>query len=946
MTGSDISATPSQADMEARVLEVVRALARETGGERARSAASLRASFERDLGLGSLERVELLTRLESALGQRLEDRHLAIDTAAEMARALMNAQSPTARAATRAEPIGAASLQAPRARTVHEALFLRAQAEPGRPAVFFREGDGDERTITYGGLWAESAAVAGGLRAEGIGRGDAVALMLPTGNDFLRTFQGVLIAGAIPVPIYPPARLDQLDEYAGRQSSILADAAVKVLVTIEKAKPIATVLRSRVRSLRRVTTADELAERGEPWSSAEGQGGDPAFIQYTSGSTGEPKGVLLTHDNLLANIRAIAFGLQVQPTDVGASWLPLYHDMGLIGSWLFCLHQGLPLALQSPLSFLARPERWLWSIHDRRATLSAAPNFAYELCVRKIADSAIEGLDLSSWRCALNGAEPVNPDTVERFVARFSRYGFRREAMMPVYGLAENSVALCVPPAGRGPRVDRIEREAFERFGRAVAAAEGDALALRLLSVGAPLPEHEVLIVDDAGEEVEERTLGRLVFRGPSMTAGYFQKPEATAAIRVPGGFLDSGDLAYRADGEHYIAGRRKDLIIKAGRNFVPQEIEDAATHAKGVRRGCVVAFGVTSEEQGTERLVLAAETRVRDPARRERIAAEITRLVTDAVGMPPDHVALVPPGAVPKTSSGKVRRKATKDLYLHDALGRKTGTSWPHRLRLLAGLVSSKSAAVLRRTPAALYLAWLAIALPIVALPLCLAVVLVPRRRFAFACGRLTVRLGLRLALCRLSVEGKGRLPRTGPYLLASNHASYVDVPALMALLPDDFLFVSKVEALRYPVVGTYLRACGHLTVERFDARKSVKDAGLVARAVEGGQSVLVFPEGTFTPEAGLRPFRMGVFKTAVETGVPVVPMALRGTRRILRDGSWWPRPGAIHLWIGEPLLGQGTEWRSMVDLRDRTAAAIAAHSGEPRLDLVGGGPVRSIPD
>ncbi len=317
--------------------------------------------------------------------------------------------------------------------------------------MFLREAEGEERTLTYGGLWREAAAVAGGLRAEGVVRGEAVALMLPTGNDFLRTFQGILIAGAIPVPIYPPARLDQLDEYAGRQSAILADAGVRVLVTLPKAKPIAAVLRAKVKSLRRVLTADELEGRGEPWTEASGLGSDPAFIQYTSGSTGEPKGVLLSHDNLLANIRAIAFGLQSQPTDVGVSWLPLYHDMGLIGSWLFCLHQGLPLALQSPLSFLARPERWLWAIHERRATLSAAPNFAYELCVRKIADAALEGLDLSSWRCALNGAEPVNPDTVERFVARFAPYGFRREAMMPVYGLAESSVASAFHPWAAGP---------------------------------------------------------------------------------------------------------------------------------------------------------------------------------------------------------------------------------------------------------------------------------------------------------------------------------------------------------------------------------------------------------------------------------------------------------------------------------------------------------------
>ena len=307
-----------------------------------------------------------------------------------------------------------------------------------------------------------------------------------------------------------------------------------------------------------------------------------------------PKGVLLTHDNLLANIRAIGLGLDVRPTDVGASWLPLYHDMGLIGSWLFCMHHGIPLALQSPLAFLARPERWLWSIHQRRATLSPAPNFAYELCVRKIPDRALEGLDLSSWRVALNGAEPVSPETLERFVERFAPYGFRREAMMPVYGLAESSVGLCFPPVGRAPRIDRVARARLREGQTRGAGGRRRHSVLRFVSVGTALPEHEVRIVDDAGRGRRRAAPSAgSSSAAPRSTAGYYRKPEATAAITLPGGWLDSGDLAYRADGEIFITGRLKDLIIKAGRNLVPQEIEEVAAAVPGIRRGCVVAFGV-----------------------------------------------------------------------------------------------------------------------------------------------------------------------------------------------------------------------------------------------------------------------------------------------------------------------------------------------------------------
>ena len=613
------------AEVEGRVLEVVRALAEELGGARAARAVAPSASLEREVGLGSLERVELLLRLENAFGRALDDRVLQAETPAALSRLIAEGgPADPAAHAERGERVDAAT--APQAAaTVHESLWRRAQSQPARPHVYLRGDEGTEETITYGALLSEAAAVAGGLREGGLRRGETVALMLPTGREFLAAFQGILMAGAVPVPIYPPARLDRLEEYARRQAAILADAEVRALVTIGRARGVAAVLRAEVPSLRDVVTVPDLAGRGASWAAPEGAGADPAFIQYTSGSTGAPKGVLLTHDNLLANIRAVGEGLDVRPTDVGASWLPLYHDMGLIGTWLFCMHHGIPLALQSPLAFLARPERWLWSIHRHRATLSPAPNFAFELCVRKVPDHALEGLDLSSWRVALNGAEPVSPETIDRFVERFAPHGFRREAMMPVYGLAESAVGLCFPPVGRAPRVDRVARVAFEQDRRAAPAEGEGAGALQFVSVGTALPGHEVRLVDDEGADVAERTVANLIFRGPSSTAGYYRKPEATAAITRPGGWLDSGDLAYRAEGEIFITGRRKDLIIKAGRNLVPQEIEELAASVPGIRRGCVVAFGVSRPELGTESLVVVAETRATDAGERERLSGAVT---------------------------------------------------------------------------------------------------------------------------------------------------------------------------------------------------------------------------------------------------------------------------------------------------------------------------------
>ena len=945
-----MSATPGAAappvpdDVVARVLDVVRQLARETGGARAERAVAASASLEREVGLGSIERVELVARLERAFGRALDDGALAADTPAGLARAILEAAaSEPLQLPARQEPAGAARATSGEVPTLGASLFRRAELEPERVHVYLRaDAAGTEDAVTYGRLRDEAAAVAAGLRERGVGPGDTVALMLPTGLDFLRAFFAILLVRAVPVPIYPPLRLDRLEEYAARQSAILADAGVVLLVTIARARPVAALLKPAVKTLRDVVTPDELARPGTPASLPDAQAADPAFIQYTSGSTGQPKGVLLTHANLLANIRAIAAGLELRPTDVGVSWLPLYHDMGLIGSWLMCLHNGVPLTLMPPTAFLARPERWLWAIHERRATLSVGPNFAYELCARRITDEALEGLDLSSWRVALNGAEPVSPATLERFARRFGRFGFAREAMTPVYGLAECSVGLAFPPMGRGPLVDRVRRDGFQRDGRADAAGAGDAGALEFVSAGRALPEHEVRIVDDEARDVAERAVGRLVFRGPSMTSGYYRQPEATAAITLAGGWLDSGDLAYRADGEIYICGRRKDLIIKGGRNLVPQEIEEAAASVEGVRRGCVVAFGVPNEALGTETLVVVAETRVADAATRAELADLVTERVAAAVEVPPDRVVLVAPGAVLKTSSGKVRRAATREQFLAGALGGSQRTTLAQKGTLACAAAVEWVRPLAGRVGRALYAAWLALLLPLVLLPSWALAALVPSRRFAFALARFTARAVLRLAGCRLDATGLERLPRRGPLVLACNHASYVDVAALLALLPIDVLFVAKREILSYPVIGSFVRRCGHPTVDRWDVLQSVADADQVARALGSGSNVLFFPEGTFVAATGLRPFRLGAFNAAARAGAPIVPLALRGTRRVLRGELRLPRPGPISLWVGEPVEPRGSEMTELVALRARVADAIAAECGEARLDLVAAGPAR----
>ncbi|MGH9788902.1 MAG: fatty acyl-AMP ligase [Candidatus Acidiferrales bacterium] len=577
-------------------------------------------------------------------------------------------------------------LAPPAATTLTEVLLYRARTMPGAPHLLLYDEQERLSTLSFAELLVGAGAVARGLAARGVRRGDTVALMLPTCKEFFFSFLGTLLEGAIPVPLYPPFRADRLEEYAQRQVAILRNAEARTLVTFREAERLARLLQPRVPSLASVATAERLAQDGPPGPPAMSRADDLALIQYTSGSTGEPRGVALTHANLLANLRAIGAGTQVIAEDVVVCWLPLYHDMGLIGCWLFSLYYGLPIVSMSPLEFLRRPERWLWAFHHHRGTLSPAPNFAYELCVRKVSEKDTEGLDLSSWRVALNGAEPISPDTLNRFLVRYARHGFRPEAMMPVYGLAECTVALTFAPVGRAPRIDAVDRDAFQGVKRAEPAPASGADSLRFVSVGRALPEHEVRIVDDNDQPLPERVEGHVQFRGPSAMQGYYRNPDATAEARTHDGWRRTGDLGYLADGELFMTGRTKDLIIKAGRNIYPQEIEELAADVEGVRRGCVAAFAVPEPKSGTEALVLVAETRATDGVARARITAEIMRRVNSSARVSPDVVRLVPPQSIPKTPSGKLRRGACRELYLQDALLQRPVPAWLQVTKLVAG--------------------------------------------------------------------------------------------------------------------------------------------------------------------------------------------------------------------------------------------------------------------
>jgi 1-acyl-sn-glycerol-3-phosphate acyltransferase len=521
--------------------------------------------------------------------------------------------------------------------------------------------------------------------------------------------------------------------------------------------------------------------------------------------------------------------------------------------------------------------------------------------------------------------------------------------------LAEASLAVTVPPLGRGPLIDRVERETFTAQGRAVPADPDDAAAIAFVSSGKPVPRHEVCIVDDHGKELPDRTEGFLWFRGPSATSGYYRNAAATEELMPMGSttaegeypWVNSGDRAYRADGEIYVTGRVKDIIIKGGRNLYPHEVEELAARADGIRKGCIVAFGLKDEASGTEKLVVVAETRERDAARRAALASSVTDLVAQGLGLPPDRVELIPPGSIPKTSSGKLRREETKQLYLAGTLSASRAPAWLQIARL--GTSSAlrnfwrEAFAGIKRGLEVLYGLYFVVVFLLWIVPAWVMVQFIKDHRKA---GRFTssaLKVLFALIGCRVRVVGKEFMDTPGAKIYAANHTSYFDVLPLMLGLGVPYRFVAKLEVGRMPFIGTFLKQMGHLKFDRTDPESRLRQAQEMEDFLRNGESVFVFPEGTFAGEDGVRPFQLGAFKAAVATGVPIIPVSLAGTRKFLRDGTYLPRPGNVTITLSPPIYprtasnaensADSSGWHELIRLRDAARDAIARYSGEPLL-------------
>lgn len=522
--------------------------------------------------------------------------------------------------------------------------------------------DGDTADpVSWGRLHDEARGIAAVLQSRGVGPGDRVSILGPTTRPLVTAIQAVWLCGATVVVLPLPMRLSSIGEFVAQtRSRIRASRSAVVVVDPELLQFVEPQADDPP-----MVALPELGEGPGP-DAYERPAEDPealAILQFTSGSTARPKGVMLPHRCVTANLDGIACAARVEADDVIVSWLPLYHDMGLIGTLTLPMTTGIGLVLAAPQDFLASPRRWMEWMSEFGGTATAGPNFSYALATRAL--RRIEQLDLSRWRLALNGAEPVDVATIEAFCDAGARHGLDPNVVFPAFGMAEATLAVTFPEPGSGLEIDQVDRRALEHDRVAVPTGTDDPdKAKHLALLGRPVPGIELRICDpETGDELADRQVGEVEIRGTSVTPGYDGDPEATAAA-FHDGWLRTGDLGYLHEGRLAICGRIKDVIIVGGRNVFPEDAERAAAAVDGVRTGNVIAFGA-SGRRGSEALVVVAETKAEDDHEGvRRVRDDVARSVRDAVGLAAKDVVLVRPGTLPKTSSGKLQRSLCRERY------------------------------------------------------------------------------------------------------------------------------------------------------------------------------------------------------------------------------------------------------------------------------------------
>lgn len=535
---------------------------------------------------------------------------------------------------------------------------------PDEVAIYLQHAGEEDLPITIRHLLTRAVGAQRMLESEGIKPGEVVLLILQHGEDLIYTYFGTILHGAIPsIMPYLTEKL-QPERYRKDLAALIEVTRPAAIFTYHEFEGEVRSALKEGDSVRTVMITEDIGE-GEPpvFDLERRKPDDIVLLQHSSGTTGLQKGVALSHQSVLNQVTSYADVLHINEDDVIVSWLPLYHDMGLIAGFLMPIIYGLPLVLMSPFDWVRAPQRLMHAVSQYKGTLVWLPNFAYNFCAKKVRSRHMEGIDLSSWRAVINCSEPMRHESHQLFLETFKPYGFRESAIATSYAMAENTFAVTQGGIESPVRIDQVDRDSLQIDRIAHPAVEGKP-AIDMVSAGKPIPNTEAKVIDPDGNTLPDRHIGEIALRSNCMLTEYFHRPKTTKDAFLEGWYL-TGDFGYMLDGEVYITGRKKDLIIVGGKNIYPQDLERIAMTVPGVHPGRVVAFGIFSKRMGTEQVVIVAEVDTDDSAERDRITQDIRQTVTQSSAVALRHVHVVEEGWIIKTSSGKTARLANRDKFI-----------------------------------------------------------------------------------------------------------------------------------------------------------------------------------------------------------------------------------------------------------------------------------------
>ncbi len=805
------------------LLPITKAFLRESKAENCDYFLSMDDKFEADLGLGSLERLELFSQIETTLGVKLSPSEIStIQTLRDIVTILARSHGSQSLVVNQCDKatVQAVTIDPSKVTNLRDLLIMYTQRYPNRRHVVLLSGDGSEKEITYAMLYKQAGKISNALTTRGIQTGDHVALLLPSGEDFLYSFLGVIFSGAIPIPICPPESANQVGEYISQAVSILKKSDVRLLVTFGKFQKLAKFFRGFLPHLLGVTTTNDLLKSEFYLPKLKISSSQAAFVQYTYGSAGNFKKIVLTHKNILENIRSILKLFEVTTSDITVSWLPLHHDTDLIVMWLANLYFGSTLVLYSSKNFLSRPESWLWTIHKYRATISAGPNFAYEICINKINDNTLLGLDLSSWRIAGNISEMVCAQTLKRFSEKFSQYGFKSKALTNVYVLSEGAILMCAGSILEDQKIDRIASHEFHQKNIAKPIFEREKKYYEFVSCGSPIDNYQIRIVDEENTCLPERNIGMVHCKVRSMMCEYY-RDQAVSEKVFHGGWIDTGDLGYLAEGELYITGRRKDIITKEGKNYYPTEIEDIITMYSDLNFGQVVVFSSVENLSGIKKILAIVESKNNDKNSHKILKKQICQIVVKCLGFSLDDILIVTENVLPKTTNGKLRRYVCGEIYSQKNIRKIKNNIIIKLFNIYVRCFIAKTKKILTLCLRFFYTIYLFLVLISMASLTYIAIRFFNRdngEKIIKTASKIT----LRASFCSIEIDGINHIKSKKNMIFVSNHASYIDVLVLVAFLPGHFCYVAKSELKKSYFLRKILKTLEIVYVDRVDFSKT----------------------------------------------------------------------------------------------------------------------------